>query len=248
MKQYNSLFEKYNFILKKKNSITDCVNLNEAALSPIYYENIEKYIKSLEKEIKKKKFVSLSTLCLWLSFKFRKYAIRFVVDNDSEEQGNNEYSVGITKSGCLSNSKGTIKIYCNENLLKLTTPGNFFNYFTINVIRIIGHELIHRNQMFHLTNKKLRNYIFDHSKLEVEEYLKNKQEMMSRAWQIIEEFRYKELNDKTILNIMRNNKDTRIIAKSFTLSTYFDYFNPKDKIFKDLYKYMYLYISNQDVE
>jgi hypothetical protein len=240
MKSYISIFKK-NYIETPK------INFKEGVVSPKYYKEIESYLMSLKNNIKKLNFDTLTKLCKWLTKNLKKYSIRFVPnENNDNKYFNKEFQAGITQSGCLSNKKGTVKIYCNNNLLKIQNDDKFFNYFVKNVIRIIGHELIHRNQIFEIENQELRNYIFDFPK-ETVKYLSNKQEMMSRAWQIIEEFRYNGLTDKQIANILRSNKDTRLVAYSTTFMYYLEFFNIKDPIFKKLWKYAYSYLTNQEI-
>ncbi len=235
----------------KQYSITDNPILQEVVLSPLYLDEVEKYLLKIKKDIQKQKFTKLNVMCLYLSAKLLKYQIRFKIDEESIST-RNEYQAGITRSGCLSNRKGTINVYVNDNLLKIQEKDKveFFNFFVKNIIRIIGHELIHRHQGFLIANQKLKTYIMDHSELDTIKYLSNKQEMMCRAWQILEEFRYSGLDENQIKNLISNIKDG--FRYSYTLYDYlviFD-FNKKEnkEIFKQLQKYIYQYYDGQEVE
>lgn len=217
----------------------------EAVLSPRYLDNVMKYIYEIKDKIMKNKFESLSAFCFIMNNYFSKYAVRFV-PGSQRKSAPLEYAAGILGSGCLTNRKGTIKIYVHEDFLRLQYDEKFFKFFVRNVLRVIGHELIHRQEGLRIQNQKIRDYALDHSKLETKEYLANKQEMMARAWQIIEELRYKGYVD----NAIRADINSKVVlAKSTSLSEYYDYFDYKtDKeIFKRLYKYIYMYLDGQEV-
>lgn len=224
----------------------DIFSFNEGVVSPEYTNEIEKYFNELHSQIKKLKFSSLRPLCFWLSRKFKKYSIRFKEEEKIDYSTDPYVLLGIIKAGTKTNKKGVITIRCSEQLLQIQSSDKYFKSFLPAIIKIIGHELIHRKQMVQVEGIKLRNYIFDHENIkEIQKYLSNKQEVMARAWQIIEEFRYKGLNDNQILKILQTNKDTRIVAYSPTLMIYLDFFNIKDNVFKVLYKYIYLYLNSE---
>jgi hypothetical protein len=233
-----------------KHGMTDNPIIREAVLSPIYLEDVENYLFKIKKDIRKQKINKLKILNAYLTIKFYKYSVIFIEDNENMNNIDNipEYKAGITKSSCLSNRKGTIKIYTNNNLLKIQTEDSLYDYFIKNVLRILGHELIHRHQGFVITNQKLKNYIMDHSKLEVENYLSNKQEMMARAWQILEEFRYVGLKNEDIRHLLSNIEKGMRYSK--TLYDYFVVFKDDENkdVFKRLQKYIYQYFDGQEVK
>lgn len=246
-------FENIKDFFFPKYSMTDNPIIKEAVLSPIYLEEIEKYFNDVKNDIQKYNFKNLGGLCLYLTIKFRKFQIRFREDKTINNLNNfDECKVGINKSGCLSDRKGTIIIYVNENLFKIQNKDliNFYDIFVKNIIRIIGHELIHRHQNFLLETRKLRNYIMDHSKLKIKEYLSNRQEMMCRSWQILEEIRYVCCPENEIKTTLKNFKN--LIRYSHTFYEYFRFFNSdreeNKKLYNQLLKYIYQYYDGQEVE
>jgi hypothetical protein len=253
MEGYKRIFPELKKYIFKQYGMTDNPILKEAVLSPLYLEEVHNYLFQIKKDIQKQKFTSLSALCLYLSIKMRKYQVRFKIDEDSEDiKQRDEFKAGITKSGCLNNRKGTINIYVNENLIKIQNKINdsFFDFFIKNVVRIIGHELIHRHQGFVIANEKLKRYIMDHSQLDGIKYLSNPQEMMSRAWQILEEFRYNGQSENQIKHLLSNiEKAYKYSSTLIEYFTIFDYDKKENKeMFKQLQKYIYQYYDGQEVK
>jgi hypothetical protein len=228
------------------NKHVDYFSLKEGVVYPLYLENIKNQFQQLYPSIQKLKFSSINALCFWLSRNFKSYYIKFRA-TDEILNSNTIYDLfGIVSASTLTNKKNRIQIKCNVNLLKIQSINlSQFNKFVEIISEVIGHELVHRYQMVQVEGRKLRNFIFGCTPKETILYLSSKQEIMARAWQIIEEFRFSGLKDKNILSIMQSNKNTRMVAYSPTLMDYLQFFNTKDNVFKILYKYIYMYINNE---
>jgi len=240
---------KNNKILKKyKRLPIDSLMLQEAVIYP------EAYIKEIEKVLKnpllKKSIVNFTTtlnLCKRLSFILRKYKIDFI---EAKTLGNTDFpSVvnGINGGFTLSDKYSTIKIEINSYANNIKMNDNYFNLFIDNLLIILKHELIHRGQRIHIGYKKLKKLDIFHDK-EFFEYLKDKHELMSYAFQIIQEFKlsggYSDAEILTYIQKGDSGIDRQLGRFSFTLFIYKSAFNSQPEVLKQLYKYIYEYLTD----
>ena len=119
--------------------------------------------------------------------------------------------------------------------------GSNFQELINDLLHLIGHELIHREQFLRMDYiKNIESYAFTDKK----KYLSNKQEIMAYAWQIINSFRLHGALDSDIQKILKTNSNIKFQLGGKVLADYHDLFTIDDKELKLLYRYMYLYSEN----
>ena len=115
------------------------------------------------------------------------------------------------------------------------------NPTTKQILNMLGHELIHREQYLKIEDDKLREKIFK-SNLDPKTYLSKKYELMSYAWQIIEFFKLTGKTDEEIKKILQHNSMLKF-SFSPVLLFYHETFKNNPDVLKRLYKYMYEYLT-----
>jgi hypothetical protein len=117
-----------------------------------------------------------------------------------------------------------------------------FKQFLNSLQRPLGHELIHREQFLKVAYEEKRKEIFKKSSSIKDKYYSNKHEMMSYAWQIINEFRMNGIEDSSIKKILATKSEVKLEIGGPILKDYHKYF-PGQEVLKGLYKYMYMYLD-----
>lgn len=139
-----------------------------------------------------------------------------------------------------------ILIYCSsrfQELLESTGNNNIFEEFLTNVFRILGHELIHREQILRIKRQDLIDSIHKKSSEDKRKYYSNKYEIMAYAWQIVNSMRMSNLSDSSIKKILSLNSKTKFDLGGDILQIYHNLFKDSSSIIKRLYKQMYEYLE-----
>jgi len=206
----------------------------------------EEYINSIEDKINssyRKAFTKdreLGRICRELTNIFTSNRIVFIPEK-TIALGNEEFTFyGINKGSTLPDKKGTIGIFCNYNILDCVNNRNFFNGFKKWFLFVCKHELVHRGQALQIEDAKLRASVLKKDFDDQIQYLSDKQEIMARAWEIVELFRFQNYSDKQILNLLKKDSIEKFQVR--TLKVYHEYFDMSDSVMKLLYKYMYWYL------
>lgn len=244
MKPYKKYFDANKYL-----SITIPELLIENVVHP------EKYVKLLQDVLIKlqKRFVGKKEtahfICWLLSKRFKKYGITFILIG--EVRKGDKYKLGLTKSGYNGGDKNDIDIYCNENITKIQVDKKFYDLFSKHLLELFGHELIHRIQALNVEDIKLRGMIYQQPdpNINVKAYLANKYEIMSRAWQIVEECRFYGYDDNKIIDTIQRKKYAPISTSLMAYRGLFETNNKEDAVtLKLLYKYIYLYVVDNTGE
>lgn len=223
--------------------VEDQFKITEAIINPIIYLNqINKDLKDLS--YFKFKNTSLKNIALKLNIIFRKSKIQFIpqsfIVDDPHEPG---VQFGINSSATLSNKNNTIGVFINSNIIKSLQDKDQYQYFIKWLLFNLKHELVHRGQHLKVKDIKIANEIFKKSYKGQLEYLSDKQEIMARAWEIIELFKLLNYTNDNIRKMIQS-KDLEK-NQNFTLRTYHTLFKIDDWQLKLLYKYMYLYLEEE---
>lgn len=236
MKRYKPIFE------EKKYS-SSLIDLYEDIINPILYlGSIEKKLDKALYKIKGKNY-SLNKLCFILGFYFSNERIKIEPQLDIKK-GDVYNNYGINEGACLFDKKATIGIFCNPNLIQIQSKDDkYIEEFKRWFLYVLKHELIHRGQNLKIRDIKLRSIVLSKQYNTIRDELKDSQEIMARAWEIIEYYRIiYNLSDNKILQII-NNKGDSTFGGNQTLFVYMQLFEYDSKEIKLLYKYMYLYTS-----
>jgi hypothetical protein len=120
-----------------------------------------------------------------------------------------------------------------------------FKNFLGNFYRSIGHELIHRYQALKIEYEEKRKEVCKKSNEYGKKYLSNKHEIMSYAWQIVNNFRMEGIKDNEIKGILKTDSNIKKDIGGQILKDYHNFFklNDGNNILKSLYKYMYMYLD-----
>jgi len=130
---------------------------------------------------------------------------------------------------------------------KIFDENKNFDIFIEQCVSFIGHELIHRYENIKINNIDLSKKILQKSKIDRKKYYGNKQELMSYAWQIINNFRTLGKNNVSIKALLKGNNDVKFKFGGEILLIYHKMFTLNDDELKLLYKYMYLYLEESVV-
>lgn len=231
-------------------------NLLSINTSEFLLENVlhpEKYLKLLQNFLERKgksiigRKDNAKFFCGYLSRIFKKYNILFVLDTTVSKVQGDEYKLGFTESGYNGGNKNDINIFCNENIIKAQINKKFYDLFSKYLLKLLGHELIHRIQALNVEDIKLKRMIYQqiNPNVDLAGYLSNKYEIMARAWQIVEEFRFYGYDDQKIKNVLYDRYEPSI---SISLFYYRNLFKTNTDTMKLLYKYIYLYVVDDTGE
>jgi hypothetical protein len=216
--------------------------LFEAVINPEDYLNeINETINKIYFLLKKLKFNDkklVSKITNLLTTFFKKNKIEFIFQSWIEDGDDIFIEYGL--NGGATKANGKIGIFCNENLFKILDK-NFFDAFKVYFLKILKHELIHRGQALRIKDNKIKIQILEKDFKNDFEYLKHPQEMMARAWDIVEVYRSIGYSSNEILNILKNRSKEK--GFSNTLLVYHKVFKEYPQVLKLLYKYMYMYLT-----
>jgi hypothetical protein len=230
MKRYKPLYPRYSF------------NLLESIIKPeSYIKDIEDKLNKFLPTIKNKKY-DLKKLCSKLEWHFSKNKIYFFPESSRSNGGELYISRGINNAGTKADRYSSIGIYCNPLLVEIQKSEMFANDFRKWFLFILKHELIHRGQNLAIRDTKLLSQVMVKEFGNEEEYLSDKQEIMARAWEIIELFKLMGHFNKEEIKI-RIRKYNTYRGINSTLDSYFKLFTIESDVIKLLYKYMYLYLE-----
>jgi hypothetical protein len=224
-------------------SIKGSASLVEAVYRPDKYVDIlYNQMKNIIKINAGKKFKYNEKLVLYLSEQFKEFNIEFDYSGHSfNDGGDTGINVMVIGSKTLD-----IIIYCSPSIEKLFIDKDFQLDFLSSFKQLIGHELIHRSQFISIRNYrnkvKINRYI-NSPKYQTEvAYFADKAELMSYAWQIIEELRFQGADDKDVLEYI---KDTGKHPEYYCLvyeEIYLKYYR-NTKVINQLIKYIYEYLK-----
>lgn len=212
----------------------------EAVISVDYYKN--KIIKIFKDNkgllLTKYNYLTLDELYSYFNDIFENNKIIF---KSSGITGNEFISSGSTDKETFE-----ITIRCNTNSINILKSSKDFDLFINQSIKMIGHELVHREQMFYVSNLSLRKKLFQQNKFidinSSRKYLSKKYEIMSYAWQIIESMRLQSTDDKDIKKLLIDSSQKKFSYNPLLL-WYHQVFDINDEPLKRLYKYMYQYLE-----
>lgn len=221
--------------------IDEQFQITEAIVNPsLYLTQINKDLNDLA--YFKFKNSSLKNITMKLNLIFRKSKITFIpqsfIVDDPHEPG---IKFGINGAATLSNKNNSIGIYTNENIVKSLQNKDYYTFFVKWLLFNLKHELVHRGQHLKVKDAKLANQVFQKSPKDQIEYLSDKQEIMARAWEIVELFKLFNYTSDNIRQMIQSKKLEK--NQNFTLRTYHELFTMDAWQMKLLYKYMYLYLE-----
>jgi len=230
----------------------------EAVIRPEdYLFGIKKYIGEIKKDFLGKNLTAESYVDLLNTFFTKKYAIEFKYEENAKI--NNNAVPGLCNAAILDDDRITILLVCNKSLPYLFRSDYDFSKFEHELISILGHEVIHREQELKIKSADIRrklivNYSKIRDSLKSQDpkewdifYKSNKKEIMAFSWSIIEDLRYHKKTDEEILEIIQHisRKDVDIFfynMMSSALASYISLFKNRDEPLKTLYKYIYEYL------
>ena len=220
-------------------------SFNEAIVQP------EEYFKSIEKDCKNffrfnKNKNNIKKICDNLSVMLRKHKIKFIPNIKVSTKRDPYIPFGINSANVMFDKYITIVIHCNENIIKSFNDEEYFTRFIAHLYVAIKHELIHRQQFLRIQSEELSSKIGNTKKFDNDlEYMSDKQEIMSFAWQAIEYFKLAGVKKQNILSILREPKEYFRFDNSVFSAYWWAY--ERKLISKEtiqlFYKYAYLYAT-----
>jgi hypothetical protein len=210
--------------------------LQETVVKPEdYIKNIYNVIEKIPTYYKQT-YKNLNKFALKLNFKFRNEKIKFEDEKGVRSGVNNFLDYGINEARCYSDRFGTIIIYLNPNVFKVSVE-EFIEILT----NTIKHELVHRGEFLRINSENYKSEMMrkDHSTRV--KYLSDKHEIMAYAWSIVEEYKIIGFNRNKILNFFRHG--TEDLNYSINYQMYRNTFEKNDSVMKLLYKYIYMYLD-----
>lgn len=229
MKRYKPKFEDY-----KKPSLLEAVVNPEK-----YLFDIEQKLDIFINKIKGKKS-SASILAFKLGWNLSRQRIKVEYQKDIIPGFDPSSSFGINEAGTIPDKKATIKIYINDNITLIQQDSIFAKEFKKWFLFVLKHELVHRGQFLAIKNSKIRSQVMVKDNSILKNQLKDKQEIMARAWEIIELYKLlANMNNSQIKTAIKNYPN----INNETLNAYYYFFGKDSKEIKLLYKYMYEYLG-----
>lgn len=238
MKRYNSLdytFESYRERCERNPGKRICVtnidtrDLLEAIIKPdLYFKVLKNIFNRIENKVKNLK--SSKEICEFLTKEFTSFKIIFKLESIDYRQSN-----GLNSGGTDDDMFNTIYIFCNP-LLK-DEINNEYKKVVDKIILILQHEFIHRNQAIRMKSMEIISKNF-RDKETAYEYYSDKQELMAYAWHVVEILRRKGIDNKKILNALKNGS---IIEENYNYIV--DVLGINSKEIKRFHKYMYEYLQ-----
>jgi hypothetical protein len=219
-------------------------DLSEGIVKPdLYLKDIEDKLSKILDKIENKNY-NLTMICLTLSSALSKNKISFKGENKISGGVEEYIKFGINGGATKPDKFASIRIYCNPLLIKLYKDKIFCNELKKWFIYAIKHELVHRGQNLLIRDTKLRAKVMSKEHISLIKDLADKQEIMARAWEIIELFKLKNFNKNEIKERIIEHDQYRGISN--TLDFYFFAFGKNSSEIKLLYKYMYFYLLEGD--
>lgn len=199
---------------------------NEAVIKVATYDKIlYSFFTKCKPQIQNKK-LSIDEIIKILNENFSSLKIIFQLDKlKNREEG-----------GTDSDAYNTIYIFLVQ--------GSYKRFFVYNdeyislLLKIIHHELIHRNQAIRMKSQEIISKIFEYDPEEIKEYLEQKVEIMPFAFMVVEESRAHGWSDDKILQNLKTFSSPSVIFNG-----YLDYFDKDSRIIKMLVKYIYMYLQ-----
>lgn len=230
MKRYKSKFDNY----RKLSLIEAVVNPN------LYLKDVESKLDKFLVTIKGKKH-SPSKLCFKLGWVLASNRVRCEYEKNIIPNVDDSYKYGLNSGACAPDRRCTIKLYMNNNIVNIQNSTEFSNEFKKWFLFVLKHELIHRGQFLTIENHKIRAEVMIKDNSSIERQLQDKQEIMARAWEIIELYKLTSgLDNSKIKNQIKNYPE---YTTNNVLRIYRDLFGKDSKELKLLYKYMYEYLE-----
>lgn len=125
-----------------------------------------------------------------------------------------------------------------------------YDIFCEEVLSRLGHELIHRHEALKIEYEELRRKLFKGFKPVTQndwrKYFANKHELMSYAWQIVNNYRMHGMTDnviRKILGLTDSNSNTKFELGGQVFRDYYTVFKINEEPLKLLHKYMYMYLD-----
>jgi len=215
--------------------------LQEAIINPNnYLKDIDKKIDKLLNSVSNKKY-NAKKLCRIFSIGLSRYKIEVIYQNFIERGLDINIRFGINSGACLPNRYSSIGIFCNDNIVNIQNDINFKNQFKNWLLLVLKHELIHRGQNLAIRDIDVLVKVKSNEKEKFKQELSNPVEIMARAWESVEVFKLvNHLENNDIISILKNYSK---YALNNTLNTYIELFEKDSKELKLLFKYIYLYLT-----
>ena len=125
-------------------------------------------------------------------------------------------------------------------IIKIQQNELFANEFRKWFLFVLKHELIHRGQNLAVKDTKLLARVMVKEFGNEKEYLSDKQEIMARAWETIELFKFQGFTKKRIAHILVNEIYN---SENGVLQAYIKTFDKNSNVYKLFFKYLYLYLE-----
>ena len=204
-----------------------------------YLDNIEERVNRLLSAIKNKKY-SAKQLCEKLSNRLFFNKIKFIYDGAPITGIDKSIEFGINES--MTHPNKWIQFYINKNIELIQNNSVSFDGFKNWLLVGIKHELVHRGQYLRIKDVDIRNNLNSKNEKSYKSYLSSPQEIMARAWEIVELYKvFYGYDSKKILNSLKHSGVERYFSQ--VLCMYHDFFAKDSKELKLLYKYMYEYLT-----
>jgi hypothetical protein len=230
MKRYKLKFENY----KRLSLLEAVVNPNN------YLADIEKKLDKFINKIQGKDYKA-SKICFKLGWDLASNRIRCEYENKIIPNIDPSPEYGINNGACLPDKKTTIRLGLNSNILNIQKDIKFANGFKTWFLYVLKHELIHRGQFLAIKNYKIRAQVMVKDNSSIKKQLEDKQEIMARAWEIVEYFKLiNNFSKDKIKEVMKNYSKYNM---NEVISMYIHLFGQDSKELKLLYKYMYEYLE-----
>lgn len=169
-----------------------------------------------------------------LNLHFSEYNILF--EEDFQRSGSSAQSEVSVVKALYDPATDEIEVYLHPMDLEEMFSENYFNdelfsRFIKVLSYVIGHEMIHRNQISKIQNHKLWNIVNKVKNPEVEnvfEYMTSNFEIQSFAYQAVKEYRAVGYSKSEINKYLRNPFKTDNIVESDTMFELFQYISKSD--------------------
>lgn len=221
--------------------VNNRIALQEAIINPNnYLKDIDRKLDKLLNKIINKKY-DAKKICRIFSIGLSRYKIEVIYQDFIERGIDINIRFGINSGACLPDRYSSIGIFCNDNIINIQNDINFKNQFKDWFLLVLKHELIHRGQNLAVKDIDVLVKVKSNEKEKFKQELSNPIEIMARAWESVEIFKLvNHLENNDIINILKNYSK---YALNNTLNTYVELFEKDSKELKLLFKYMYLYLT-----
>ena len=149
-------------------------------------------------------------------------------------------ALGIINGKCFTEIPFKIEIYLNKELMGFSTK-EIFNYWFENIKGVLGHELIHREQLCRARIIPRVKYS-QNGQINWHTYYADKREIMAIAYEVLCWMMYKGYKKLDMLSMIRSVKDLSAIDL-INVKEFIDEYPPKTPEHKLFSKYVYQYIA-----